>query len=183
LAQHYGLPTRLLDWTESVLIAAYFALSFNADDCADGAIWVCAPQEMNGRLTDGRFPMLGYLSGEDDFRRLAKGAFGYGDATRADIVLAAVEQQIDLRMAVQQAGFTIHGSRKPLEEYEAAPAFLQKLTIDAEAKPQIKRDVDLLGINRAILFPDLGSLAQELWSRGVADKKPDSEPDLSSGAD
>ena len=38
LMRHYGIPTRLLDWTHSFLVAAYFAVD-DADKARDCAIW------------------------------------------------------------------------------------------------------------------------------------------------
>ena len=50
LMQHYGLPTRLLDWSESPLVALYFALSSDEDAKTDAAVWVLNPMELNKKV-------------------------------------------------------------------------------------------------------------------------------------
>ena len=47
LMQHYGLPTRLLDWTDSPLIALYFAIKDKTTDDEDGVIYGLMPTELN----------------------------------------------------------------------------------------------------------------------------------------
>src|SRR5215472_16502462 len=46
LMQHYGAPTRLLDWTESPTIALYFAVRDNPGHY-DSAVWMLSPYELN----------------------------------------------------------------------------------------------------------------------------------------
>src|SRR5689334_1540805 len=45
LAQHYRLPTRLLDWSESILVALFFAVRENLD--SDAALWCLNAALMN----------------------------------------------------------------------------------------------------------------------------------------
>ena len=46
LMQHYGVPTRLLDWSESPLTALYFAVS-DINNETDSALWMLKPIELN----------------------------------------------------------------------------------------------------------------------------------------
>lgn len=41
LCQHYGIPTRLLDWTTDILTALFFACASEEDMAKDGAIFIC----------------------------------------------------------------------------------------------------------------------------------------------
>jgi len=47
--QHFGTPTRLLDWTEGALIALYFAVKDNPG-FYDAAVWALDPFELNRRV-------------------------------------------------------------------------------------------------------------------------------------
>lgn len=51
LMQHYDLPTRLLDWSESVLIALFFAVSDAHERDVDGKLWVLNARRLNKRTT------------------------------------------------------------------------------------------------------------------------------------
>lgn len=47
LMQHYGIPTRLLDWSENALIPLYFSVKSEANKDADAVVWILDPFELN----------------------------------------------------------------------------------------------------------------------------------------
>jgi len=155
--QHYGLPTRLLDWTESILIATFFAIRGHLD--APAAVWGLRPGRMNLH-TAGKDAIFG--SDHSMAMEVIKGVLD-GDAAKRTIAIIAT--QCDVRMLVQLSEFTAHGSASPLETENGSDEFLAKLVIPADAKPRIRDELDALGFKQANLFPDLANLAEDLKTR------------------
>jgi hypothetical protein len=57
LMQHYGAPTRLLDWTTNILVSLYFATDPRGPQDKDGALWLLNPLTLNkyaGVLTNSK---------------------------------------------------------------------------------------------------------------------------------
>ncbi len=159
LAQHYGLETRLLDWTSSALTALFFVVRKPENDAESGALWALHPARLNAAQ---RFsPMLPVPESVPDF---FKAAFEGGTPTGH--IIAVATHEVDIRMMVQLSSFTIHDTDKPLEAIVADPSpFLRKYTIPPTAKPLIRDRLRLLAIESSNLFPDLEHLAADLNSR------------------
>jgi len=157
LMQHYRLPTRLLDWSQSPLVALYFAIE--RPDDTDAALWALSPTRLNSIEAKTASICMPHsrtvgLLGAQAFRR---------DSERADTrILAVLTEEADLRHLVQQSSFTLHGRGDPLDQGEASPSLLVKVRIPSAAKKGLRQALALLGINRASLFPDLENLALEL---------------------
>lgn len=158
LMQHYGLPTRLLDWSTSIEVAAYFAVSAS-DYKSNAAIWVLQGDQLTKNQTwASMYPARKtgqYHPDHLDVSSIAR------DGT-PDVILPVIPTAVDLRMLLQQARFTIHGSRMPLEDHTLAGRFLAKITIPKRAREILRLNLKLLGRRRSELFPDLDSLSKEL---------------------
>ena len=152
--QHHGLPTRLLDWTESALTALYFAV--NSHDDADGAIYMVAPAAVNHLFADqsGIF-----TPGMKEVRELLYSCFS--GAAKPETVLALLAYASNDRVARQQGHFTAHGLNTDLRSV-ADGQWLKTMPIPASSKPAIRRQLAWFGVTPTTLFHDLDSLATQI---------------------
>ncbi len=175
LMQHHGAPTRILDWTESPLVALYFAV-VNFENDKDAAVWALHPWMLNVITTKQQSvptarsvnvaPWL--IDTEDP---------SVPRAPQEKLPLAVRVEYGFNRAHSQRGAATIHGtSKKPIdalkEEAEDAQIsntsrqrLLQKILIDKSKKFSILKSLYEYGISADILFPDLDGLATALKFR------------------
>lgn len=162
LMQHFGLYTRLLDWTASVLIATYFAVRHEQYHDQDGAVWALAPTSLN---QDQAGTPAFLATSSHPASTLFREALGVHAGEPANCIVATNTSETDIRMLVQKSEFTIHGTSTPIEELPNSENFLLRFVVPSSAKPGLKYILDKFGISEATLFPDLDHLATELRNR------------------
>ncbi len=160
LMRHYGLPTRLLDWSCCVFVAAYFAVCSNRDEDAD--LWALNSAALN-RLSTGTDNNLSMRSGSELVRDLVDR--GFKDRPHRDNALFLIAPEVDSRLLVQRSAFTIHGTNVPLDQHPNATSILQRFRIPKQVKQQFAWELELLGFSEMHLFPDLEHLARDLALR------------------
>lgn len=164
LAQHYGLPTRLLDWTATPLIAAFFALERYIEDgetdYRDACIWVLNPYMLNQTsIGESVTPSIEAPS----INKHLWPAFSNRALEKNDVV-AVMGAENDIRLFVQQGAFTIHSRKTPLEADPDYAEYVSRIMIPSEAIPTIADELATCGYRRGNIYPDLGNLASELVS-------------------
>lgn len=155
LMQHYGLHTRLLDWTESPLVALYFAVETDVE--TDSTVYVLDADRLNTIQNHGRGLVL---PTHPAAIKLTAGAFQVNEPN--DDVAAILPPEMDYRMLLQRSAFTLHGDATALEAHDRHSEFLNKINIANKHRQEIRRQLSVLGINRAHLFPDLQNLSLHL---------------------
>ncbi len=150
LAQHYGLPTRLLDWTSNPLAALFFSLQGIGEDEKDGevAVWAYCIQENDRRVLN-----LDDVQREKPF-----------DTTSTFIFKP---KTVSKRVMVQAGWFTLHSCNAkkgfiPLNQDKDFNDELAKILIPKKVADDLRKKLDILHVNFSTLFPDIGGIAKHL---------------------
>jgi hypothetical protein len=161
LMQHHGAPTRLLDWTESVFVAAYFAVLYEPN--ADGAVWYLHVHSLNAAMQS--------LHGSNNLPQTEPQLrAAYLKSGAPPVITVCGRRNKTERMITQQGCFTV--SRNVLTDHGAVlestvtPVGRQrifgKLLIPAKVKLAMLRQLRAMNITASALFPGLDGVARSV---------------------
>lgn len=156
LMQHYSCPTRLLDWTRSPYVAAYFAVNQHSD--IDGAIWLFAAPTLE-KVMLKRYGPLEYDK-NDEFSQTAD----------RKAVYPVLGFQHTERSAAQQGVFTVstyiladHGEEiGGVLSGQAQREQLTKIIIPASSKQDFLSRLHTMNITAKTLFPGMDGVGRSV---------------------
>ena len=181
LMQHYRVPTRLLDWTENLLVACYFAICDYAPHRAIGidnwrpCIYVANPYKITRAAVQTANKGVPLVHRNDGLRLVEITALPRLDYAATFIETAKWWFKSPLpiaspwqnpRLTAQQGFFTVHGLNwKPLNKENGASKYIKCVYISKGATEEIRRVLKAANINHYTLFQDYESLAKLLRSK------------------
>ena len=167
LAKHHGLPTRLLDWTYSPLVAMHFAThDFRYFD-GDGAIWMVDYGQTNASLPAPLRRLLGdeqNIFTTEMLSSVATTLEGFDALSTQDFVLFFEPPSLDERIVNQFALFSLPSSPTLglAELLQRHPSSYRRVIIPAALKWEVRDKLDQANITERVLFPGLDGLSQWL---------------------
>ncbi|VGO17241.1 hypothetical protein PDESU_05837 [Pontiella desulfatans] len=189
LMQHYGVPTRLLDWTSNCLVALFFALLTNEKD-GDPCVWMLnpflfnhhnapiqepyimvPPNSVNERYSEkGQRQSLHWINHLHPLRFNQK-QDSNGKDRNIERPIAISPPLLDRRVVAQSSFFTLHGGlERSIDENcmdcdeSSHVNFIRKFVLSVDREVML-RQLTCFGITRQRVYPDLDGLGRELRHR------------------
>lgn len=176
VAQHHGLPTRLLDWTYSPYVAMHFATEHLDEFDVDGVIWCVDYAATNRYLPDPLKDVLA-AEGSDVFTAemlaAAVPTLRDFDALSRDRFVAFLEPpSLDERIVNQFALFSlVSNASARLEAWLVEhPHCYRRLVVPASLKWEVRDKLDQANVTERVLYPGLDGLSR--WLRRYYTPKP-----------
>jgi hypothetical protein len=171
LMQHCGAPTRLLDWTESALIALFFAVrAGKTTNDTDAAVFILEPWKLNESVAN----IAEVIAPAAESGMVAKHAGRYKEwlperysntkGLKKKLPVAIYPTHFSRRISSQRSCFTIHGSDS--NGFDHLPnefrKYLRKVIIPANKRHSIETSLSVAGVDEVTIFPDLDGLGRWL---------------------
>ncbi|HEX2954735.1 MAG TPA: FRG domain-containing protein [Bacillota bacterium] len=168
MMQHYGVPTRLLDWSRYALAALWFAT--NPEDRSirpeeiDAAVWILNPTKLDQAFNFNPNLKPGYIP------NMEEPGFTLQFGPRSQVLpnfkpAAAIAPVNNPNIQAQSGTFTVFPRKKeliPLENFEDASNYLLKICINNANFKDIQTQLRHYGITRLSLFPNITNIANEI---------------------
>jgi hypothetical protein len=167
VAQHHGLPTRLVDWTYSPFVALHFATESSDDYDHDGVVW-CIDFVRANTLLPRRLRAMLEAEGSDTFTVDMLGEFAslrdFDALTSRPFVLFLEPPALDARILNQSALFSLMPSpTTSLHEWLGEhPDLARRVIVPIELKWEVRDKLDQANISERTLRPGLDGLSRSL---------------------
>ncbi|MDR7856119.1 FRG domain-containing protein [Tissierella sp.] len=174
-AQHFGAPTRLLDFTSNSLVALYFCCKENQE--LDGTVWILHESNYrnfvnkNSRYSVNNGPLSRIQILDDIIKNIED-----SNHSCIEYPCSYIPRYIDIRMSAQESRFLIWGSKtESLEDLIESKnfmtvneqggiakdeMFIYKIRVPSTHKPKIIKQLNLCGVNEKRLFPGLDGVGK-----------------------
>jgi hypothetical protein len=170
LAQHHGLPTRMLDWTYSPYTALHFATVNLTEYNNDAIVWcvnyVRAHELLPVKLRNVLRSERSNVFTSEMLERCATNLVELEKLSRKQFAVFLEPPSLDERIVNQYALFSFMSDpRTQFDDWVEAsrPDLVRRIIIPRELKWEIRDKLDQANITERVLFPGLDGLSQ--WLR------------------
>jgi hypothetical protein len=153
--QHYGVPTRLVDWSENLGIATFFAVNYRRpnDQASDAAVYVLDAAALN---TYSSLKTIPFVPDEPDFEY--KKIYWHKKPFAPVYPIAIQPLFQNDRILAQKGMFTVHGDNlDPIEKL--CPKAVKKVIFTPEAINGAREFLEIANIDARSVYPDMAGIA------------------------
>ena len=169
LGQHHGLPTRLLDWTRSPLVALHFAMTesdYTQMDKHDAVVWKIDIPDLKKQLPDEYRKVLDDANSSvytmDQLDQVTRGSLDKYDNDMGTSSIVVLEPpSMDQRVANQYSFFSVVPSgMKELDNFLEETENTVKYVISKDIRWHLRDALDQMNINERMIYPGLDGVAK-----------------------